>query len=542
MSDHTLEEQLLHHEEVNISSDLPFRKWLYSWLLDPHIEGNYQKTIDKWIVILIVSNLFALVFEQIPAIFQAYEKWFHFFDIFSVVVFTIEYLLRFYLAPEDEEFKKRKYARGSYVVSPFALIDLIAILPFFLQAFISVDLRYLRSLRLLRILKLFRILIPAYKEFVVANQGRTFRQKVHAVVFPSEYGGSLHTIFDTFIVIWVIVSVLAVILESVHGIHYLLNLEFIVLDAIAVGIFTLEYCLRMYCCVEEPGYKRAVTGRLKMAKSTSSIIDILAIAPFFLEVFLHHLIDLRFMRVFRLLRLLKLSRYTGATQSLSKVIVREWPVMAASAFIMLLLVVMTASLGYLFEHEAQPDKFENIPQAIYWAVITLASVGYGDISPITPAGRAMTIVLALIGIGIFAIPAALLSSAFSDQLKRDRESLVNTIYEMLADGHLDQKEIEYIRAESKRLHLTDEEIRLLIDKANRERELMEDVSVLPLHKIASNTDHTIEHYKYLLGQVRQLGLLTDQEKFQSAVDNSERLTETDKKLWTLIALQQSSTK
>ena len=542
MSDHTLEEQLLHHEEVNISSDLPFRKWLYSWLLDPHIEGNYQKSFDKWIVILIVSNLFALVFEQIPAIFQAYEKWFHFFDIFSVVVFTIEYLLRFYLAPEDEEFKKRKYARGSYVVSPFALIDLIAILPFFLQAFISVDLRYLRSLRLLRILKLFRILIPAYKEFVVANQGRTFRQRVHAVVFPSEYGGSLHTIFDTFIVIWVIVSVLAVILESVHGIHYLLNLEFIVLDAIAVGIFTLEYCLRMYCCVEEPGFKRAVTGRLKMAKSTSSIIDILAIAPFFLEVFLHHLIDLRFMRVFRLLRLLKLSRYTGATQSLSKVIVREWPVMAASAFIMLLLVVMTASLGYLFEHEAQPDKFENIPQAIYWAVITLASVGYGDISPITPAGRAMTIVLALIGIGIFAIPAALLSSAFSDQLKRDREALVNTIYEMLADGHLDDKEVEYIRTESKRLHLTQEEIKLLIDKANRERELMDDVAVLPLHKIASNTDHTIEHYKHLLGQVRQLSLLTDQEKFHSAVDNSERLTETDKKLRTLIALQQSASK
>jgi voltage-gated potassium channel Kch len=542
MSDHTLEDQLLHHEKVNISSDLPFRKWLYSWLLDPHIEGNYQKSIDKWIVILIISNLFALVFEQIPAIFNAYEKWFHFFDIFSVVVFTIEYLLRFYLAPEDEEFKKRKYARGSYVVSPFALIDLIAILPFFLQAFVSVDLRYLRSLRLLRILKLFRILIPAYKEFVLANQGRTFRQKVHAVIFPSAYGGSLHTIFDTFIMIWVIVSVLAVILESVHSIEYLLNLEFIVLDAIAVSIFTLEYCLRMYCCVEEPGYQRAVSGRLKMAKSTSSIIDLLAIAPFFLEVFLHHLIDLRFMRVFRLLRLLKLSRYTGATQSLSKVIAREWPVIAASTFIMLLLVVMTASLGFLFEHEAQPDKFENIPQAIYWAVITLASVGYGDISPITPAGRAMTIVLSLIGIGIFAIPAAILSSAFTDQLKRDREALVNTIYEMLADGHLDEKEIEYIRTESKRLHLSDEEIRLLIDKANRERELMEDVSILPLHKIAANTEHSIEHFKHLLGQVRQLSLLTDQEKFQAAIDNSERLTETDKKLWALIGLQQSSSK
>ena len=542
MQSKDLEAQLLSHKEAQISSDLPFREWLYAWLLNPHIEGNHQKTIDRWIGILIVANLFALMFEQVPAIFEAYEKWFHFFDLVSVVVFSIEYVVRFYLAPEDEEFKKHRFARGKYVTSPFAIIDLVAILPFFLQAFISIDLRFLRSLRLLRILKLFRVLIPAYKEFVLANKGRTFRQKVHALVFPSEYGGSLHTLYDTFIVIWVIVSVLAVILESVQSIHYLLNLEFLILDAIAVSIFTLEYCLRLYCCVEEPGYQKAVTGRLKLAKSTSAIIDLLAIAPFFLEVFLHHLFDLRFMRVFRLLRLLKLTRYTGATQSLSKVIVREWPVMAASAFIMLLLVVMTASLGYLFEHEAQPDKFENIPQAIYWAVITLASVGYGDISPVTPAGRAMTIVLALIGIGIFAIPAALLSSAFSDQLKRDRESLVNTIYQMLADGHLDQKEIEYIRAESKRLHLTDEEIRLLIDKANRERELMEDVSVLPLHKIASNTDHTIEHYKYLLGQVRQLGLLTDQEKFQSAVDNSERLTETDKKLWTLIALQQSSTK
>jgi len=243
-----------------------------------------------------------------------------------------------------------------------------------------------------------------------------------------------------------------------------------------------------------------------------------------------------------LLRLLKLTRYTGATQSLMKVIAREWPVMAASAFIMLLLVVMTASLGYLFEHEAKPEKFENIPQSIYWAVITLASVGYGDISPVTPAGRAMTIVLALIGIGIFAIPAALLSSAFSDQLKSDREALVNKLFEMLSDGNIDEEEALYIKTEAKRLHLSDEEVKLLIEKAKRERELMDDVSVLPLHKIAANTDHTIEHYKHLLGQVRQLSLLTDHEKFQSAVDNSERLTETDKKLWTLIALQQSSSK
>jgi len=537
-----LEAQLITDHEAHISSDLPFREWLYCWLLNPNIEGNYQKTIDRWIAILIVANLFVLIFEHVPAINALYSTWFHYFDVASVVIFTIEYLVRFYLAPEDEEFKKHRFARAKYATSPFAIIDLVAILPFFLQAFISIDLRYLRFLRLLRILKLFRVLIPAYKAFSIANKGRTFRQRVHALVFPSAYGGDLHHLYDSFIVVWVVISVLAVILESVHSVHYMLNMEFLILDAIAVSIFTLEYTLRLYCCVEEPGYKKAVSGRLKLAKSTSSIIDLLAIAPFFLEVFLHHLIDLRFMRVFRLLRLLKLTRYTGATQSLMKVIAREWPVMAASAFIMLLLVVMTASLGYLFEHEAQPEKFENIPQSIYWAVITLASVGYGDISPVTPAGRAMTIVLALIGIGIFAIPAALLSSAFSDQLKSDREALVNKLFEMLADGNIDEEEALYIKTEAKRLHLSDEEVKLLIEKAKRERELMDDVSVLPLHKIAANTDHTIEHYKHLLGQVRQLSLLTDHEKFQSAVDNSERLTETDKKLWTLIALQQSSSK
>jgi voltage-gated potassium channel Kch len=536
-SNHSLEDRLLGHQEASISSDLPFRQWLYAWMLDPHIEGNYHRTVDRWIGILIVANLFALVFEQIPAVFDAYQTWFHYFDVVSVAIFSIEYVLRFYLAPEDDEFKKHKYARGKYVTSPFAIIDLVAILPFFLQAFVNVDLRFLRSLRLLRILKLFRVLIPAYKEFVKANEGRTFRQRVHALVFPSDYGGTLHTMFDTFIVIWVIVSVLAVILESVHSIHYLLSLEFLILDAIAVSVFTIEYCLRLYCCVEEPGYKKAVSGRLKLAKSTSAIIDLLAIAPFFLEVFLHHLFDLRFMRVFRLLRLLKLTRYTGATTSLSKVIVREWPVMAASAFIMLLLVVMTASLGYLFEHEAQPEKFENIPQSIYWAVITLASVGYGDISPITPAGRAMTIVLAFIGIGIFAIPAALLSSAFSDQLKMDRESLVNKLFDMLADGDIDEEEAKYIKSEAKRLHLSDDEVKVLIDKAKRERELMDDVSSLPLHKIAANPDHAVEHYKFLLGQIRQINLLGNQEKIEQSLSKPGRLTDTDKQLWHLITRQ-----
>jgi voltage-gated potassium channel len=368
-------------KELEVSRDLPMRKWLFSWLLDPNLPGNFQKDIDKWISFLIVGNLFTLMFEHVPAVYEPYRHWFDFFDIFSVAVFTIEYLLRFYLAPEDEEFKTAKHSRFAFATSPFAIIDFLAVAPFFLKAFIPIDLRVLRFLRLLRILKLFRVVVPAIAEFKQLNKDRTFRQKIHALVFPSPYGGTMQNIFEVFIAVWVLLSVIAVVLESVHSVHYILNLQFVILDAVAVAIFTVEYCMRLYSCVEEPGYKGAVLGRIKQAKSPSTFIDFLAVLPFYLEVFLHHLFDLRFLRVFRLARLLKLTRGSDATAVLVKVVVREWPIMSASAFIMLLLVILTASLGYLFEHDAQPDKFENIPTAIYWAVITLASVGYGEISP-----------------------------------------------------------------------------------------------------------------------------------------------------------------
>ena len=151
------------------------------------------------------------------------------------------------------------------------------------------------------------------------------------------------------------------------------------------------------------------------------MVDLMAILPFFLEFFLHHLLDLRFLRVFRLLRLLKLTRYTGATTTLTRVISREWSVLAASAFIMLLLVIMTASLGYLFEHDAQPDKFENIPQSIYWAVITLASVGYGDISPVTTLGKLFASLIMFIGYAIIAVPTGIVTSEMTAAMRHKRE-------------------------------------------------------------------------------------------------------------------------
>ena len=518
-------------QKAEISKDLPMRKWLHSWLLDPNIPGNKQKQVDKWLGILIVLNLFSLVFEQVPAIFEPNKNLFHYFDVFSVIVFTIEYALRFYLAPEDEEFKNKRNARLGFVTSPFAIIDLLAIAPFYLQAFIPVDLRVLRALRLLRILKLVRIIVPAYQEFAKLNQGRTFRQKMHALVFPTAYSGKLHELFDTFIAIWVLLSVVSVILESVESLHYILNLQFIVLDSIAVAIFTLEYCMRMYSCVEDPKYEGAFFGRFKQAKSPSTFIDFLAIVPFYLEVFLHHVLDLRFLRIFRLARLLKLTRNSDATTVLFRVIAREWPIMSAASFIMGLLLILTASIGYLLEHEAQPEKFENIPQSIYWAVITLASVGYGDISPVTPWGRAMTSVLALLGIGIFAIPAALLASAFSDELIKDRDALKANLFQILKDGKIEAKETQFIRDEAKRLHLSVEEINALIDQVIKDKEIEDNLKALPLHMIAQRPAHAIEYFKTCISEMRQLDMLMEQGKFEETAKELDRLTESELQLW-----------
>lgn len=514
-----------------ISNDQPFRKWLFDWTLNPNIPGNFQPALDKWIGVLIVANLFALVLEHVPALFDPYKQFFHYFDVFSVAVFVLEYALRFYLSPEDEEFQRKNSPRVAYVFSPFAIIDFLAIAPFFLQAFIPVDLRALRFLRLLRILKLFRIVIPAIKEFKALNQGRTFRQKIHALVFPSAFGGKLQNIFDTFIGVWVIISVAAVVLESVQSVHYLLNLEFVILDTVAVGIFTIEYLMRIYACVEEPKFRHGFLGRLKQARSVSTLIDLLAILPFFLEIFLGHVLDLRFLRTFRLARLLKLTRYNDSTKILTTVIAREWPVISASAFIMILLVIMTASLGYVFEHQAQPEKFDNIPNSVYWAIITLASVGYGDISPITPIGRFMTVVMSLLGIGIFAIPAALLASAFGDQLHKERELMKSNLRTMMKDGHLDETEIALLRSEAKRLHITIEELNVLLEDAHNERVSSQHKSVLPLHVIAERPEHAIEHYKMLLSQINQLALMTDAAKFEQAAQASQNLSPKELALW-----------
>ena len=295
------------------------------------------------------------------------------------------------------------------------------------------------------------------------------------------------------------------------------------------SIFSIEYIFRLYSCVEDPEFK-GLGGRFEFARQPIVIVDFLAIVPFFLETMLHQVFDLRFLRIFRLMRLLKLTRYTTSTGTLVKALRREWPVIAASTFVMLLLVVLTASLGFLFEHEAQPDKFENIPQSIYWAVVTLASVGYGDISPITPVGRLMTIVMALVGIGIFAVPAAILSTAFNDQLYKDRERMHTELMGYLKDGNLTEQEYEEIMRHAQELHISQEEVLSLIESAKKERAELERTQ-LPITAIREVPEIAFEQFRIAVSTLRQIATAGDRQQMQALFDTPGRATDDERAIW-----------
>jgi hypothetical protein len=134
------------------------------------------------------------------------------------------------------------------------------------------------------------------------------------------------------------------------------------------------------------------------------------------------------------------------------------------------------------------------------------------------------------GIGIFAIPAALLASAFSDELVKERDQLKANLFAILKDGHISETEAEIIRSEAKRLHLTVAEVNALIEVVVKEHEL-EERNPLPIHKIAENPALAVEHYKVLLGQIRQLGVQTDEAKFEAAAQEGARLSSNELALW-----------
>lgn len=249
------------------------------------------------------------------------------------------------------------------------------------------------------------------------------RQRTYEVLGPGEDRDRASRIFDTILMVLITANVAAVMIETVRPVYQAHRTFFLLFDTFSVVVFSIEYVLRVWCCTADPRFSRPVLGRLRYMVTPMAVVDLLAILPFYLPFLIE--VDLRVarsLRLFRLLRLLKLARYSRSLQGLQAVwrMRREELVIAFSFAIVLLLV--SSSVLYYVEHEAQPEAFSSIPAAMWWGVATLTTVGYGDVYPITPLGRVCGAVVAVVGVGLFALPAGILASGLSEQMDRQREA------------------------------------------------------------------------------------------------------------------------
>lgn len=223
-----------------------------------------------------------------------------------------------------------------------------------------------------------------------------------------------------FIILLIFLNVLAVIFETVPGIGNRYSQLFLIFEILSVSIFTVEYLTRLWVCGQNPKYA-GVLGKIKYAFSPFLLIDLLAILPSLLPFFI--VVDLRVMRALRLVRIfriLKIGRYSSSMSTMANVIKNKKEELLITLFTVFILLTMASSLMYYFEHEAQPTVFSSIPATMWWGLITLTTVGYGDVYPVTSAGKLLGSFLAILGVGLFALPAAILASSFAEEIKRKK--------------------------------------------------------------------------------------------------------------------------
>lgn len=248
------------------------------------------------------------------------------------------------------------------------------------------------------------------------------KQRVFSILEGKSENDPSSRRFNIFITTLIFLNVLAVILETVEDIKRQFSSFFNVFEAISVIIFTIEYTLRLWSCVSDPKYERPLMGRLRFALTPLALIDLLAILPFYLPMIVN--LDLRFIRIlrlFRFFRIFKLARYSSSLKILSTVLRKKKEDLIIIGFVLVILLMFSSSLMYYVENEAQPGNFSSIPATMWWCIVTLTTVGYGDIYPVTPLGKCLGAVIAILGIGMFALPTGILASAFVEELHKKQE-------------------------------------------------------------------------------------------------------------------------
>lgn len=221
--------------------------------------------------------------------------------------------------------------------------------------------------------------------------------------------------FDKYITILIVLNVFAIVAESYPNIEGEYHLYFKYFEYFSVTIFSVEYILRVWTAPLLYTDLSAFRARMEFIKSPLGIVDLLAVLPFYIPFVIN--VDLRFLRLFRLLRVMKLSRHSESLRMIRRVLKNSKSELGVTVFVVFILLIVSSSLMFYIEHDAQPEAFQNIGQGFWWAVATLTTVGYGDIYPVTGLGKLISGLIALLGIGLVALPTGIISSAFMSELE-----------------------------------------------------------------------------------------------------------------------------
>ena len=222
--------------------------------------------------------------------------------------------------------------------------------------------------------------------------------------------------FNIVLITIITVNAIAIVLNTVpeYNAHY--AQLFVDLELFSVIFFSIEYILRVWVCVENEKYRHPIWGRLRYMVSTAAIIDFLAIFPFYFSLFTADFGVVRILRLFRIFRLFRMSRYSRAFRMIQDVVSEKKEELVLSTILVIFMLIIVSSVMYYVEHAAQPDKFTSIPATMWWGVNAMTTVGYGDLHPITPVGKLLGGISAILGIGLFALPTGILVSGFNEHI------------------------------------------------------------------------------------------------------------------------------
>jgi len=274
---------------------------------------------------------------------------------------------------------------------------------------------------------------------------------------PSQY-------VDMILFILIVLNIAAVCLESVRHIGNEYKVAFNAFEFFSVVIFSIEYVLRIWSAParNDLGNSTNIIKRMKYIFSFTGLIDFLAIIPSILPYFFGGL-DLRWLRVLRLLRLLKISNYSSALEDFFSAIKADWRSFSAALYLMVIALFLSSALMYIAEHDSQPEKFSSIPETMWWGLITLTTVGYGDVSPVTPLGKIIGAFTAIMGVCTVALLTGIVASAFANQRAQKAAILEAEISQALSDGVISDDEAQKIEKLRKELNLSPEHSKSLVD-------------------------------------------------------------------------------